>query len=218
MQFNSYGYDPSQDDDIFEDTDLSKDSSDIDEAAKRIHRDLTDGSYTHSVNVDHDTDPYVSIVGGFIEFLSDTEGASNVSPAVRAIMYCVNELTDGKATKMWRIFCLEDDIITTRSSLGSALKASRMIQDGNHEFFDFIEGMGQNDMESIEHGVSYIIDFMSYRLNRLVDEYKVICEECGYTPNSSILKNQKLDPDLPSWEKKLIAVTASRLSKVIDDE
>ena len=221
MSFNSYGYDPSQDDDIFEQDDLNYPNSDIDDAVKKLHHDMVGNSSATSdsiIDVNDEIDPYVSIIGGFIEFISEYEGSSSTAPAIRSMMYCLNELTNGKAVNLWRIFNLEESIITTRRSLDSAFKASNMTEDIRNEFFDHIKDLNDSKMDKIKSGMQYIIDFMSFRLDMLVQEYKIACEESGHPPNDSILNNQKIDPNLPNWEKKLLAYTVSNLSKVIDDE
>jgi len=147
------------------------------------------------------TPVYAEMLTGFLDYSAKIDEAYDIAPLMRAAVEVLDDLTDGKVTKRWRIYEIERRIITTHVSLKavkSAIKDNSQHQDEEEPHVEFNALLG------------FLEDFLIGRVTHLNKAYVEEAESVGYEPVQRIL-------DEGLYPEDFVEVKSLMFSQILDD-
>lgn len=203
MPVNPYEYDPKDDEDLFGDEDESTheneftDSDDpylsiLNEIISRENLSPQEAKQLRELIAKITPTESSMSLSGFLTFDSQAQRNRSNASMYRAMMHVLDEMTDGRVIKLWRVFDLESQAIITKATLD----ITNNVHTKNLE-----KGSSEEKMKTI----ALIFDVLNYRLDKLHQQYNMAVEQVeNYEPDYNIFERGKKSPETPSWVNRIL--------------
>lgn len=126
--------------------------------------------------------PQAEILTGFMGYAEKMDNLGQSNPILRAVVEYLDEQSDGRVTKKWRVYDYERRIVVTHRMRESARGA---IKEANEE--------GAEPDKHFLGLVEMILDYTDERMELVREKYYEACAEAGYDPRPDILENGTYD-------------------------
>lgn len=203
MPVNPYEYDPKDDEDLFGDEDESTheneftDSDDpylsiLNEIISRENLSPQEAKQLRELIAKITPTESSMSLSGFLTFDSQAQRNRSNASMYRAMMHVLDEMTDGRVIKLWRVFDLESQAIITKATLDIT---------NNVHAKNLEKGSSEEKMKTI----ALIFDVLNYRLDKLHQQYNMAVEQVeNYEPDYNIFERGKKSPETPSWVNRIL--------------
>lgn len=202
MPVNPYEYDPSLDDDLLDDDERTSSDNEfenaddpymsvLDEIIRREN--LSDDEAAHLrriVGKMSPSEPAVSM-NGFLTFDAHQQRHRTNAAMHRAIIHTLDELTDGRVLRLWRVFELENQLIIAKSTLD----ASEKVHAAN----------AGTASKSKMNTINFILEVMHHRIDKIEQQYRAALDMIeDYDGDSDLIENGAASDSTPSWVKRVL--------------
>ena len=132
------------------------------------------------------------VLSGFFTFDAQNQNFRTNASMHRAMMHVLDELSDGRVIKLWRIFDIEQQAIRTHASLTSAKKV-------------YNDNVEKQSSEAKMNALEFVLEVINMRMEKLHQQYNMALEEVDdYEPDYSVFETGKKNKDTKSWVNKII--------------
>jgi len=199
---NVYGFDPGEDDDLFDEPDHNHtidgtvcptceirhpNSSDETEETQEYLLNLLDNMPPALARTIIDKGPgggdapHAKTIVEFLRLSDTSDNQDSYSPAIRALGDVLDELTEGEYSRRLRLYSLERSLVSTHMALRSANSA-------------YTESVSSEDADAMGTEPLRLLSIMTAdRLESIKNAYSEFCEEIGKAPDRNLVEAGLID-------------------------